>query len=183
MSFGWQGDKTRLVPLDKAKHFENAILWLNDPDSTTYMLSGDFPITRLAEEEYFDKAMKATKDEVQFAIETLEGQHIGFIGLLTVEWQHRVGVAGIIVGEPAFRGRGYGSDALRVQARHAFEVLGLRMLMAEVMTDNLASQKAMEKAGYREIARIPQRYWRRGAFRDVILFVQYVEDWNRRTIA
>jgi RimJ/RimL family protein N-acetyltransferase len=176
MSFGWCGEKTRLVPLDRAKHFENAILWLNDPETTEHLLTGDFPITRLAEEAYFERVMKESKEDVPFAIETPEGRHIGFIGLHGVQWQHRVGVCGIIVGDPEFRGRGYGSDALRVQVRHAFDVLALRMLMAEVMADNLASRKAMEKAGYREIASIPRRYWQRGEYRDALLFAQYVED-------
>lgn len=34
MAYGWTGEKVRLVPLDKAKHFENALCWLNDPDIT-----------------------------------------------------------------------------------------------------------------------------------------------------
>lgn len=179
MSCGWQGEKTRLVPLDKAGHFENALLWLNDPDTTEHLLVGDFPITRLVEEAYFDRMMKESKEDVPFAIETLEAQHIGFIGLHGIQWQHRAGAGGIVIGDHAFRGRGYGTDALLVQAYHAFDILGLRMLMAEVLAGNAASQKAMKKAGYREIARIPQRYWRRGAYRDVFLFALFRDDWSR----
>ena len=44
MAFGWEGSKVRLVPLDKARHLENAVLWLNDPKLTAWTLIGDFPL-------------------------------------------------------------------------------------------------------------------------------------------
>jgi RimJ/RimL family protein N-acetyltransferase len=56
-----------------------------------------------------------------------------------------------------------------VRARYAFEVLGLRLLLSEVMDGNLASLRMLEKAGYREVGRLPRRHWKRGAFRDAIL--------------
>jgi len=34
MEYGWAGDKVRLVPLDKNRHLENALLWFNDPTVT-----------------------------------------------------------------------------------------------------------------------------------------------------
>ena len=179
MSFGWAGEKTRLVPLDKAKHLDNALLWFNDPESTTHLLIGDFPLTKLAEEAYFDRVMKECKEDVPFAIETLEGRHIGFTALHNLQWQHRTATCGIAIGEPNLRGQGYGPDALRTLTRYSFDVLGLRLVMSEVMAENSASQRMMEKAGYREIARIPQRYWRRGDYRDALIFAQYAEEWRR----
>ena len=56
MAFGWEGDKVRLVPLDRDKHLENALRWLNDPDVTRWMEIGDWPITRGFEVRYFDAA-------------------------------------------------------------------------------------------------------------------------------
>ena len=31
---GLKGERTRLVPPDRTLHFENALLWLNDPEIT-----------------------------------------------------------------------------------------------------------------------------------------------------
>jgi len=41
--------------------------------------------------------------------------------------------------------------------------------------------KAQQKCGYREIGRIPNRYWKRGAYRDAILFAIAREDWLAHT--
>lgn len=178
MSYGWEGKKVRLVPLDRDKHLDNALLWLNDPQTTTWLLVGDLPITRLAEEEYFEQAMKSTTEQVQFAIETLQGQHIGFTGLFKIDWQHASASSGTVIGPPESRGQGLGSDALRVRTRYAFEVLGLRLLLTEAMSENLASCKSLRNAGYQEIGRVPKRYWRRGAYRDVTLFAFDRDSWN-----
>ena len=174
MSTGWEGNKVRLTPLDKARHLDNALLWLNDSETTEFMLTGDFPISFPAEEEYFDNAMKPGADHAQFAIETHDNIHIGFVGTVgEIEWQHRSATVGIVIGPREFRGAGYGVDALTVQARHAFETLGLRLLLAEALIDNKASCQALRKIGYREVGAIPDRYWRRGAFRDVAIFALY----------
>ncbi|GBC92299.1 Spermidine N(1)-acetyltransferase [bacterium HR15] len=171
MAYGWTGEKVRLVPLDQEKHLPNALLWLNDPDITQWTLRGDFPLSRLAEEEWFKHTMSHTNREVVFAIETLEGEHIGFTGIHQIDWRHGTAITGTIIGRKDLWRRGFGTDAVKVRTRYAFEVLGLRMLLSEVMAENVASMRMLLKVGYREVGRIPRRYWKRGAYRDVVLLV------------
>jgi len=165
MAYGWEGEKVRLVPLDKEKHAANVVLWMNDPDVTETILSGDIPLTRLAEEEFFERMAAPAGQhptDIIFAIETLGGEHIGTCGMHQINYRHGVALTGTIIGAAEFQGRGYGTDAAAVRTRYAFEVLGLRMLI---------SLRMLERAGYREVARLPRRYWKRGAFRDVVLMV------------
>lgn len=171
MPFGWEGDKVRLVPLDRSRHLDNAVAWLNDSEITAWTLVGDVPMTRLAEEDFFDRAMRETEKAVYFAVETLAGEHIGFSGVDRIDWRQRVATTGTILGRRDLWGQGYGSDAARLRTRYAFEVLGLRMLLSEVMADNAGSLKMLQKAGYREVGRIPRRMWKRGAYRDVVVMV------------
>jgi [ribosomal protein S5]-alanine N-acetyltransferase len=171
MPYGWEGEKVRLTPLDKAKHLDNAVAWMNDPEITAWTLVGDLPVTRLAEEDFFDRAMRETEKELTFAIETLAGDHIGFSALHRIDWRHGVATTGTLLGRRDLWSQGYGSDAARLRNRHAFEVLGLRMLLSEVMADNTGSLRMLQKAGYREVGRIPRRMWKRGAFRDVVVMV------------
>jgi RimJ/RimL family protein N-acetyltransferase len=161
-----------LVPLDKARHMENALAWVNDPDVTETTLMGDFPLARLAEEAWFDRVcgvMSQTPEDVVFAVETLAGEHIGTAGIHRIDWRHGTALTGTIIGAPEARGRGYGTDAARVRTRYAFEVLGLRLLLSEVMAENAASLRMLQRVGYREVGRIPRRFWKRGAFREVVL--------------
>ena len=170
MPTGWEGELVRLVPLDKAKHLENALAWMNDPEVTAWTHMGDLPLTRLAEEEYFAQTGR-DDTSVGLAVETLAGEHIGFSGLHRIEWRHGAAVTGTIIGRRDLRGKGYGADAAQVRTRYAFEVLGLRLLLSEVMAENTASLRMLQKAGYREVGRIPRRWWKRGAYRDVVILV------------
>jgi RimJ/RimL family protein N-acetyltransferase len=172
MGHGWEGEKVRLVPLDKARHLENALAWINDPDVTETTLTGDIPIARLAEEAWFERMcgeMSATPTDIVFAVETLGGEHVGSAGLHRIDWRHGSAQTGTLIGPREARGHGYGSDAARVRTRYAFEVLGLRLLLSEVIAENTASLRMLERAGYREVGRIPRRYWRRGSYRDAVL--------------
>jgi RimJ/RimL family protein N-acetyltransferase len=179
MPYGWEGHKIRLVPLDKSKHLDNVLLWFNDPDITQWTFVGDWPLGRLAEEEVFDQMTRSNQTDVVFAIETLDGEHIGVTGIHQIDLFHGTGKTGTIIGRKECWGQGYGSDAVQVRTRYAFDVLGLRLLLSEVMVGNTGSLKVLLKTGYREIGRIPQRYWKRGDYRDVILLMIDRDSWIR----
>ena len=183
MGFGWEGTKTRLVPLDKARHLENYVRWLNDPEVTRCLLIGDLPLTRIAEEEFFDKAGKPSESDVIFAVETLDGEHVGGCGIHHIKLRHGEGTTGTIIGRRDLWGQGYATDAVRTRTRYAFEVLGLRNLLSEVFADNPASLRVLLKAGYREYGRIPQRTWKHGCYHDVIMLLLERERWRTFTSA
>ncbi|MGH9941581.1 MAG: GNAT family N-acetyltransferase [Pyrinomonadaceae bacterium] len=169
MGYGWEGDKVRLVPLERERHFEHTLLWMNDPEVTRWTLVGDQPFGRLAEEEYFARTTGTTPNDAAFAIELKEtGEHIGFSAIHNIDWRHGIGLTGTIIGRTDLWRRGYGADAAMTRTRYAFEVLGLRVLLSRVLADNVGSIGMLKKAGYREVGRFPRLYWKRGAYRDVV---------------
>lgn len=174
---GWKGELVRLVPLDEGRHLENFVLWLNDPEVTEWLLIGDLPLTRLAEEEYFRSASGKNEGEIIFAIETLDGRHIGGSGLHSVSYRNRCASSGSFLGETSSWGKGIGTDACRVRARYAFDVLGLERIFSSHLSGNERSRRMLLRCGYRECGVLPKRYWKRGALRDEHLFVLEREDW------
>ncbi|HEX7955551.1 MAG TPA: GNAT family protein [Pyrinomonadaceae bacterium] len=174
MAYGWEGKLVRLVPPDKGRHLENVLAWMNDPEVTETILSGDVPLARAAEEAVFDRYCAEAgphPTDILFAVETLAGEHVGICGLHKISYRHGVAVSGTIIGAAEARGKGYGTDAALVRTRYAFEVLGLRMVTSEVFAENTASLRMLARAGYREVARLPRRYWKRGAYRDSVIMV------------
>src|SRR5947209_5463981 len=94
------------------------------------------PYGREGEKVRLDQPRRETQKDLTFAVETLARDHIGFIGLHRIDWRNGVATSGTLIGRRDLWGQGYGSDAARVRSRHAFEVLGLRMLLSDVMADN-----------------------------------------------
>jgi RimJ/RimL family protein N-acetyltransferase len=178
MEYGWKGELVRLVPIDPDKHFENAVAWINDPEVTHNILFGDFPMTKLAEREWFDEKSKNKDSEVTFAIETLGGKHIGFSGIFDIHWRYGTANTGTLIGDQDSWGKGFGTDAARTRNRYAFEVLGIRMLYSDVFEGNTRSLGMLKRAGYMECGRRPRRIWKRGAYVDEILLYLDRESWQ-----
>ena len=71
-------------------------------------------------------------------------------------------------------GRGLGTEAIRVLARHLFEERGHHRLTIDPAADNAAAIRAYEKAGFREIGimreyeRGPDGSWHDGVLMDML---------------
>lgn len=111
------------------------------------------------------------------AIETFEDEHIGTTGIHGINCRHGVATTGTLIGRRRLWGRGYGTDAIRVRTRYAFDVLGVCLLLSEVMEENVRSLRALLKCGYREVGRVPARYWKRGAHRASIHLMADRDSW------
>ena len=87
---------------------------------------------------------------VAFHLRTLDDDRlIGFVALHSIEWNNQAGLLSIGIGEPGYRGRGYGADALRLILRYAFEELNLYRVGLDVIADNARAIRAYEKAGFK----------------------------------
>lgn len=179
MPQGWESPRLRLAPLDAEKHFENCLRWVNDPEITENLLIGDFPISRFAERDWFESVERRSgqPDEVMFAIELLDGTHIGQSGVHGIDWRNGFATTGSFIGEKQHQNQGYGTEAAKLRAYYCFHVLGLRLLRSEYLEGNDRSRRMQEKTGYVEAGRIPGRFWKRGAYRDDVATVLTRERW------
>ena len=166
-----KGKLTKLVPLDFDKHLANVCAWANDLELTETLLFGDQPMTKSAEKEWFDSVSQAREHEIVFAIETLDGEHIGTSGIHHINHQHGTATTGSYIGVKSEWGKGYGTDAAIVRARYCFHVLGLRQLYSSVLEGNERSLKMQEKVGYVAYGVAPKKFWKRGKYRDETLTV------------
>ncbi len=172
---GLKGEKVRLVPADKTLHLENAIRWMNDPEVTRYLLLTT-GVTRGMEEEWLDRVQKRENDFV-WAILDDHDRHIGFTGIHAINWRLRLARTGTVIGEKTAWGQGFGSDTMQVRTRFAFETLGLHRLESEARIDNIASQRALEKAGYKREGIARKKNWHEGRWHDSILYGFLDEDY------
>ncbi|GMV87638.1 MAG: N-acetyltransferase [Chthonomonas sp.] len=176
---GWEGDLVRLVPISVERHYDNCFRWFNDPEITRWLSIGQYPpVTEMLEREWFEARAKDNGRDVVFAIETLEGEHIGQTGIHGVDLVARIANTGSLIGSREHQGKGYGRDAARIRSRYCFEVIGLRTLLSSTMASNIRSYKMLTGAGYEECGRIPERFYKNGRFEDEILLCLRRERWE-----
>jgi len=94
---------------------------------------------------------------------------IGHLNVRDFGTAHRSAEFGITIGDPADRGRGYGTEATRLALRYAFDVLGVHNVWLDTTSANPAAIRAYEKAGFREIGRIRAARRIGGVVADVVL--------------
>ncbi|RYG29958.1 N-acetyltransferase, partial [bacterium] len=82
------GEKTLLVPLDFDRHFEDLFTWIGDPDVSDGLPTGDYPKSRPAAQEWFEARQKGGEHEAAFAIETPDGDHVGYTALYGIDFRN-----------------------------------------------------------------------------------------------
>jgi RimJ/RimL family protein N-acetyltransferase len=70
---------------------------------------------------------------------------------------------------PAFRGRGLGTDAVRVLCGYGFGVLGMNRLQIETLADNEALIRSAVRVGFVPEGTIRRSAWVDGAFADEVV--------------
>ena len=172
------GEKTRLVPLEFDRHFENIFTWIGDPDVSDGLPTGDYPKSRPASQEWFEARQKGSEYEAAFAIETFAGDHVGYTALYGINFANGSCGSGSMIAKARW-GEGLGTDAAHVRAYFAFRVLNLRHIYSSYLDGNERSARMQSKVGYIEWGRQPEAIWQLGRYVDHIHTVLTRELWEQ----
>ena len=78
-----------------------------------------------------------------------DGELIGSCQLLNVNLRHSTADLQIRIGARELRGKGYGTEAVRLLLAHAFRDMGLERVQLHVFATNQRAIRSYEKAGLR----------------------------------
>lgn len=108
--------------------------------------------------------------EERFIVETAEGKLIGSSLLLEMDRQNRNAKAAIAIWDPADWGKGYGTAALLLLLKHAFEELKLHRISLHngVFEFNERAIALYKKCGFRIEGIRRQEYFHQGRWWDVV---------------
>ncbi len=123
-----------------------------------------YPKTAEDTERWYEEVQKAENGH-EFSIRTLaDDKVIGSCGLFEISPKNRSAEFGIVIGEQANWGKGYGSDAAKITLRFAFEELGLNRVFLDVLATNQRAVRSYEKAGFVLECTRRQAVWRDGDY-------------------
>lgn len=94
---------------------------------------------------------------------------IGALDLFDFDPQHRRAGIGILIHDPAHRGKGFAADALTVVCDYARTVLGLHQLWCNIGADNAASLALFRRAGFADAGCKRDWQWTPDGYRDELL--------------
>jgi RimJ/RimL family protein N-acetyltransferase len=129
-----EGKLVRLRAYEKSD-LDAVMKWVND-EEVTDLLGGEmlaYPVSSIAEAKFIEAAASPSDKQKNFAIETLAVQrYIGAISFNTIDWRSRHASIGIVIGDKSLWGKGYGTDAMRIMMRLAFDKMNLHRLYLDV---------------------------------------------------
>lgn len=121
--------------------------WINDREQV--LLNAPYrPVGEAQHKAWFD-AIQQQKDAVFFGIRLLKrGNLIGTCQLHSINSVHRTAELQIRLGEAGERGRGYGTEAVRLLLDFAFKDLNLNRVHLHVFATNGMALRVYEKVGF-----------------------------------
>lgn len=128
--------------------------------------------------DYTDELRHPNPRRHLFAIETLDGRHIGNCVYYNVDEDKREVELGIMIGEPDCWDSGYGTEAVNCLVDHIFQQTNLKRIYLKTLDWNLRAQRCFQKCGFApcgHLARdghdfilmeLHRRHWQKGRQND-----------------
>ena len=144
----------------------------NDPDYNgpfgTYALAADGDVRRRFELDGY-----LNHDHGRLIVVDASGATVGVVSYIAIFHgpppSNRVYNIGIDI-DPAHRRRGYGAAAQALLARYLFDTYTIERVEASTDVENVAEQRALERAGFTREGILRHAQWRAGAWRDICLY-------------
>jgi RimJ/RimL family protein N-acetyltransferase len=132
-------------------------------------------------ELYRERAEAKARNEVdaEFVAE-VDGTVVGRGGLFAFDVLARNAEVGMAFG-PEHRGKGYGTETLRLLVDFGFRHRNLRRIWLETLASNTAAVRCYTKAGFVEEGRLREQAWVAGAYEDMLRMGLLRSEWIAST--
>ncbi len=154
MAIIW-GDQVGLRPFEDPltdDEIERVYRWSSDDEVLRW--SGgtptDLTLAEFRERLRNDHTVSPSNRRSLFIL-TRDNELIGRIGCFAIDWALRQGELGIVIGERAYWGKGYGRDAVRTLLRLLFSTTLLETVNLFTYPENLRAQRSFAACGFRTL--------------------------------
>jgi RimJ/RimL family protein N-acetyltransferase len=125
-----------------------------------------------------NRVTEPTDEAAPFSVVTLADDTLaGEASLWGVDTHNRIAHLGVAL-LPAHRGKGLGTDVVRVLCHYGFTVLGLHRIQIDTLTDNHAMIHAAEKAGFQREVVHRRAVWVLGEHVDEVVLGLVDREWT-----
>jgi RimJ/RimL family protein N-acetyltransferase len=178
----FEGKLIRLAPIDHDKDPEVESRWTHDLElmrSLSQRIAMPQSVAQVKKRyEGIEKEVEESKKLFYFTIRGKEDARLlGFIRIEWIEWTHGTGNLRMAIGDKNERNKGYGSDALSLMLRYAFNELNLYRLSAFVGEDNPGAMRFFKRFGFIEEVRRRKALLRDGQTWDLIHLGLLRDEW------
>jgi UDP-4-amino-4,6-dideoxy-N-acetyl-beta-L-altrosamine N-acetyltransferase len=150
----------------RSEDSETLFRWINDPQ--VVRLNAPYRPIHWANHNEWVRSLAGANNKVVFAIRASD-RLVGVLQLIDVDPIHRSAELTIRLGNEADRGRGYGSQALKLAIDYAWRDLNLHRVWLRVFQNNGRAIQAYKNAGFQEEGLMREAAYIDGSYVDMIV--------------
>ncbi len=130
------------------------------------------PYSRYMIKKYLENAHRDIYEvkQLRLVICDYEDNPVGLIDVFDLEPKHRRAAVGILISDPAERGKGYGAESLDLICKYCFAHLALHQLYANITEGNITSVKLFENLNFKRVGIKKDWNFSNGTYKDEILY-------------
>jgi len=98
--------------------------------------------------DYANDLHHSSPTRYRFAVETLDGKHIGNCGCYNVDKPKSEAELGVMIGNRDYWDKGYGTDAVITLVGYIFQQTNLKRIYLQTLDSNTQAQKCFQKCGF-----------------------------------
>ncbi|EEB74411.1 GNAT family N-acetyltransferase [Thermococcus sp. AM4] len=151
--------------------------WYNERSTVRNFFNSAYFTLPEEEEEFYEELKKNKEKAPAFAVLKNDGTLIGIAGFNWANWSARWGELFYYLA-PEERGKGYGTEVVRLLCEYAFRHLNLRKVWAKVHSDNIPSIRVLEKNGFSLSGRFREHVWSDGRYLDELIYEKFRSSGN-----
>jgi RimJ/RimL family protein N-acetyltransferase len=149
--------------------------WWNNPEFSGIYNPMDEQRSRADIEKDYEKL---GSEKAWFLILKKDGSKIGFLGMRIFGMWWQIGYVLI----PSERGKGYCTEAVQIAVDYLFMSKNIVRVQAGTFPGNIASQRILEKAGFKREGTVRKGMFSWGNWEDVCLYGLLREEWKEPKI-
>lgn len=140
----------RIRPYIPNKDYEYISNWIVDGRTHAFWCANrlPYPMTQKSFHDFLEKNAIEWTETAYVATED-SGQPIGFF-CYSVNTEDNIGFLKFIMVDKTKRGKGYGTEMIKLALQYAFQVTGAKAVQLNVFLENTAARQCYEKAGFTE---------------------------------
>ena len=157
--------------------YEHSIAWRQDDEIWDMVVGHRYYVSESFERQWVKKHVENQRDNIVFVVcDKQSGEVAGFVYLNDINLQNRSCHYAKLLGNKAFWGKGYGTEATMLALYYAFYELGLERVEATQLLTNKASIRVNEKCGFKNEGILRHAAFKNGKFVDLNLMGCLRED-------
>lgn len=170
------GDNLYLSPVCM-EDAEEYVKWFSDMKFSERLHQAHRVNNMVSEKEWIENTL--SKQEPSFAIVRKDDDSlIGNCGIMNIDSISRTATVGIFIGDIENRGKGYGSEALKLLVSFGVNYLNLNNIDLHVFEFNENAMACYKKVGFKEYGRRHKAYYCDGKYHDIVLMELLKEDFE-----